>query len=460
MENGFNIEEPPAFNPDRLSLSASKEKIKNLQDGEVLFLSHSMAVVCESGQKILFDPAPEGILVKNKKTSQSLDLYPLSEADAMSTNPDNKTGKLPTILKILKPVQRIITGVPRIEEKFSIFITDDGQPANVEAIAQALAPEITALSVSHLDPDHFNLEFLDESIRANPQLKILVPLGFKRVMANYYRIPGVDSPQDKRPPFPEKLMEHLKTLSPLPYHSHEKGISDFYHLNLHQTQLGNCQITSYETPHLTKEYNQAILVQKEATAPGILYIPDAALSPEILLLVQKLVSENKISKICISLAKFQPDPIYDLFSPEKSKQLRDTQEEHLSHSAYIVAALTAVSGDIPIFDTHQGSFFRSARDERYLEYRLPTTTDESNTAPWKTQFQQFINQLIHKPEFQQLPVITRDKDRLELGKGPAGTSTRKAFSQEIQHYLQEHRIPKSILNIIHMPGPNEVIPAN
>ncbi|OGD09768.1 hypothetical protein A2397_01740 [Candidatus Amesbacteria bacterium RIFOXYB1_FULL_44_23] len=454
------------FKPDRLPLAETVDKIKKLENGDLLFLSHTAVIICEGDQKILCDLSPEGILVTNKKTGDPIDVYPTSLKDALMANQADKDKQLPPILKVLKPFQQLVTKEPRSQQDWSMFVDVHGQPVSpIEAAAQ-IAPQINAISVSHLDPDHFNVEFLDQSVKNNPNLQIIVPLGFVREVAKYYNIPEVDSTNQNRPTLPENLIKKIKSLSP--YNPRENSFDEHYGLEMHKTQIGNCRITSYEIPHMTLEYNQALLIQKDETEPGTLYLPDAALSPESLKLVRQLSEDGKISRICLSIAKLQPDPMYDIVPLEFSKKVRDDSEEHLFHSAYIIPAMAAVTGDgVEIYIDHLGSFFRSSRDSQYLGYRLPIedeqTANKHRTEPdnfvtrWRWQFTDFINKMIDDPVYSNLPALTRSKDRQIAAKSNEGLSKRKDFSQSVIQYLTSNPIPREILSRIHIPGPNEVI---
>ena len=46
------------FKPDRLPLAETVDKIKKLENGDLLFLSHTAVIICEGDQKILCDLSP------------------------------------------------------------------------------------------------------------------------------------------------------------------------------------------------------------------------------------------------------------------------------------------------------------------------------------------------------------------------------------------------------------------
>src|SRR3989344_6240849 len=122
-----NSETPILITPDRLNLGQTVDQIIRLKPGDILPLSPSAMIIRCGDKTFLTDPFVDGSEPKLPFLEKGR-LYPPGKGWHLRSEDKNNPPPTPQV---------------------SLFETDD-----LTVIAQALAPHIDAIPISHLDPDH------------------------------------------------------------------------------------------------------------------------------------------------------------------------------------------------------------------------------------------------------------------------------------------------------------------
>ena len=398
------------FTPDRLKLSESKSKLENLHPGEALVLSHTAT---------FFNV--DGIVI-------SVDVGPLQGT--------------PFLLDkgfIQSPSPKHSLSVSRPEYPVSLFPDESTQQ-----IARSLGEKVNIQLNSHLDSDHFDTKMGYFMAQSNPDQHVYLPPGSLEMIKKH------------NPPLDENVLSRF----------HDIPSQEPIKL---QGNTGQVTITPFDVAHqgdprITRSVHGFVF---EGAGQRVLYVPDSGLSPELVSFVSRSHSQKPFTQVFVSTAKYQPEGMYKILGPEKAKVFRENFEEHLGHSAIISLAIAELTG-LKVNILHQGFLHKSNR-KADLSYRLPATDGKPKTEAYPGTPEDYLHQwkelFLDKISRTESRVHTREKLGEQLkplpGKqGLASGDLRFRFARHIRRWLELFPIPRSHLDNLHMPGPNEIIHAN
>ena len=463
--------------PDKLKLNDVLANIEKLGDGEFFRLSSSSAIVRIAGVNILIDPALQG---RSFTRSEPNKLIPPSKGEA-SKSVKSRSEDYPYSMIVAEPPSE-----------------DDRDKSNTQRVGEALANHIDIVTISHLDADHYDFEFIRTMMENNEKLRVYGPLAWQGEIGKHHSLEETGN-QPAENYLPKKLARRLRGLSPKPSDPEkDKGLSypgfNLNMVNLVVTDRGVLRelnppfrwgtagesippgekikeqivIKSLDVPHmggLPAEYNQGLVIENKQNR--IMIIPDAALSPEI---IQHLIdnyedeSGNKLTKIIVSVATLNPETFYGLPKP-LADTIRDEIEESIAHSAYLPLVITAMTdGKVPVYLTHGGFYFRSSSDRKYLRTRFPEYKGDDNPSveEWLSRLKNEVEKTMKdmKTDIDKLgPLATsfEKRSRLSLRGFAKDFPTRRKFATKIVKWIKKTGVPQSIIDNIHMPPANVII---
>ncbi len=357
------------------------------------------------------------------------------------------------------------------DDKYRVSIFQD---ESVHEVARALAPAVQTILITHLDSDHLDFGLIKEMMDANPQLEVYGPLGWQKFIGETHRFEGEIHPV-RNPVLPETIRTRLHGLSPISYLGEKpESLSSRYpqlHQRLHMAivEEGNTtvQITSLDVPHMGSKYAETVqgfLLESEGVRK--LLLPDAALSPEVVDLVERLHKEKPLTGITVSTGKFNPEPLMEIPvtkkssitvpSPETSDKLRTTYEEFLGHSAFLPFALAGVThATVPIDMIHLGFYHNSIPDISQVTRRVAIS--EKNTLPsWTKGFTHMLEDLYQRLDkrISKLGPLTSDpQGRHPVFRFLGELKTRSDFSNSLIRWIKDNPPPKTILHDDMHAGP-------
>lgn len=421
------------------STAAVREHINQMREGDTLPITHGWLVSRIGGQTIMIDPA-------------------------MRAN-ESPQGRFTQ----MRGKDHVRSDVKDDEYSVNIF-----QKESTVQVARALAPDVRAILITHLDSDHIDFDLIKKMMAENPHLEVYGPLGWQKFILQTHRLEGETHPTNK-PVISENIRTRIHGLSPVSYLGEKpKSLSSAYpglFQSLHMAILNkgntNLQITSLDVPHMGSKYAervQGFLMETEDVRKLIL--PDASLSPEVIDLVQRLHQEKPLTGIAISTAKFNPEPFvevhitkkssFTLPSPELSKKIRDALEEFTSHSAYLPFVLAGVTGaKVPIEMIHFGFYHNSFPDISQVSQRIAFSEKESFFL-WADRFTRTLQGVYGKLEgkINKLGPLTSDpQGRRGLFTFLHELKTRSDFSNLLIRWIKDNPPPKTILHDSAHEGP-------
>lgn len=399
------------FTRDQLRLSETKSKLDSLQPGEALVISHTATIFNVDGVTI------------------SVDVGSLQGKPFILDREFIQSPSLQDALNIKRP-----------EYPVKLFANQ-----STNEVGKKMGAKTAVQLTSHLDTDHFDLKMTIAMADSNPNQAIYLPPE---------SIPII---KEKNPDLPEQIINRM----------HETSPNSKIEL---KGETGQVSITPFDVPHqgdprIVKSVQGFVI---NGGGQRILYIPDSGFSPELVNFVSQSHWEQPFTQLFVSTAKYQPESMYKILDPNKAKSFRENFEEQISHSAIISLALAEITG-LKANILHQGFYHKSNR-EADLTYRLPATDNLPNTEAfsgtpeeyqqqWHDLFMDKVSRAEHRVDVRQnqlgeelLPLP--GKQNMESG------DIRFRFARHVRRWLNLFPIPKSRLDNLHMPGPNEVIPAN
>ncbi len=449
MESQDTQETKNSFTPDNLNISDILPKISTLKDGEYLRISHAFSIFKIGGKTIGIDPSVQGRQYLNEKGKL---IPPGSDNAFMSIKP-----------RETEYTWEMIHAEPEA--------ANDKVLNNTQRVGKYLAPYIDYFLISHLDADHLDFELIRSAMENNPNLNVYGPLGWQKFIYKYHTLESDDSkfPQSG-PNLPRDIEKRLHGLSPKhAIEGKDVGLS-FKGLNLNEIDLsqgrGLPKIKSFDIPHAgaitNVEYVQGFLLEDENNR--ILYLPDSALSPEIITIIRNLHNEKKLTRMLISIATMGSESFYGI-DPKIADKLRENIEEPISHSAYLpLIAIALTDSETPVDVIHHGFFYRSRQKKSLFrhKYPIPKNTDSIEPNEWLNQFKSYIQNCL---DTMQGSINKLGPDVLSFGK-QGRTSVkrfigdlfaRSKFSNQIVNWIKTNGVPDGIINKINIPEAGKIV---
>lgn len=446
------VQKENLFKPDKLKLGDVVEQIKNLQDGEMLKISHAFMVVRLGGKNIAVDPAIEARSLNEKEANKYI---PLSKGEASKSVKERGDVYTHTLIDA------------------SDESGDNPAETNTKKVGLALADHIDAVLISHLDADHYDFELIRSMMEKNQNLQVFGPLGWQNEIVERHsnEVLG-DKPTLNY--LPEKIYKRLKAFSAKPADP-EKEKGWFYpgdnmdRLIMKSADGQEISIKAIDIPHmggLPVEYVQGIIL--ESQADRIMIIPDAALSPEVVEHINtNAVDQNgrSLTQIVVSTATLNPEAFYGILDEEQSNTLRDEIEEAVAHSAYLpLIAAAYTSGETEVNIAHSGFYHRSSSDEKHLRNRYPEYKQTDNPEPkeWLGRLRQKVDETLFEMESEiktlgPLTVSVGRHGRAEISHLLRDFPIRRKFATTIINWIKTEGVPDSVLANIHIPKSNEIV---
>lgn len=392
--------------------------LSELQDGEYIPICHSMCAISIGSFTILVDPVTRASLSPKGRFRQ------LRGSDHLSSD--------------LLPAN-----YPE-----SIFGDE-----SMDMAAATLAPAIDSIFITHLHSDHIDFDFIRKMMEHNPTLRVYGPLGWQAFLGQTHAFEGEPNPKGK-PLLPKTIRARLHSLSPIPALGDKpQGLAVASHAVLLDSEREAVISIAFETPHFVSGY--AELVQGyllESKTQHILVLPDMALSPEIINLVQQLHHRKPpLTKIIMSVAKITPDPLLEIPigkqlsieipSIKMSDRYRDSIEEGVSHSIFLPFILAAITdGKIPIELVHFGFYHNGIPDSKKIARRIPF--QQGSLEEWY----QRVREHLARRTIPKLGMLTFNKDyRRSVVHLISDIGVRLQYSRYFVTWMKENGPPESIL---------------
>lgn len=423
------------FIPFKIDTDKLLHDMEILEDGEALHVGHAASILQIGNEKIVIDPVIVGkeLSIRGKKLFPGR-VFPPFGLDS---------------LKIGQKDQDYDQHL--VDTKESVLADLDPNMNNTSVVGEALGAGSNYAFISHLDPDHIDMELISSMIDTNPDFKVFGPKGL---------IKWVEMANPNHPKL-EYVKKHLNELTPNRIYA-GSTTNEANKTPEEKIDLGNgLTATVFEVVHegsKRAEVTQAFLFENGNTR--ILSCPEAALSPEIINVLRKTHSSEKpLTSIILSTAIYNPDRFHEVLSEDLTKKYKDEVEEFTAHSAYLPFIFLALTdGKVPIELVHHGFYYKDRAEKRNIPYRIPLTNDiDTDPQTWMIKFREFLSKTESEMSDVLEPLKPSSFPTPKLTERVKHWDTRSKFSGKIRGWIADNPFPTELLKLINLPQGGETI---